>query len=163
MILIGIGANLAGRFGSPRATCEAALTALAGAGTEVEIVARSRWWRTAPVPASDQPWFINGVAAIATPLDPDALLALLHDIERDLGRVRSIPNAARVIDLDLLAYHDIVRDGPAQIPHPRLHERAFVLFPLMDITTDWRHPTLGVPVSELVARLSPTQVAEPDP
>jgi 2-amino-4-hydroxy-6-hydroxymethyldihydropteridine diphosphokinase len=108
MILIGLGANLASaEFGAPPASLEAALRMLQESG--VRIVARSRWYRSAPVPASSQPWFVNGVAAVETTLDPVALLALLHEIEARFGRVRRERNAARVLDLDLLDYAARVR------------------------------------------------------
>lgn len=160
MILIGIGANLPTRaFGTPRGACEAALRSLASAG--VRVVERSRWYKSAPVPPSDQPWFVNGVVRVETGLDPRALLALLHGIERDMGRERRAVDAPRVIDLDLLAYGDKVCDepgGPA-LPHPRLHERAFVLLPLVEIAPDWRHPASGRHVRDLIAALDAEQKA----
>lgn len=161
MILIGIGSNLAdARLGGPRDVCEAALRRLARGGAG--IVARSRWYRTAPVPVSDQPWFVNAVVAVATPLDPAGLLQELHRIESEFGRVRKIRNEARVLDLDLLAYGDLVRNGPAgpELPHPRLHERAFVLLPLRDVAPDWRHPATGEALEALIARLPSGQTAE---
>jgi 2-amino-4-hydroxy-6-hydroxymethyldihydropteridine diphosphokinase len=163
MILIGLGANLASAEGGPQATLEAALAALGQAG--VAILARSRWYRSAPVPRSDQPWFVNGVAAVGTRLAPAALLALLHQIEAAFGRERGETNAARTLDLDLLAYDDLVAsgaDGPI-LPHPRLHQRAFVLLPLAEIAPDWRHPVLGASLAALIAALPPGQDAKPLP
>ncbi len=118
-ILIGLGANLPGRWGPPRATCEAAVAALEAEG--LRVVRRSRWYESAPVPASDQPWYVNGVIAVETGLSPEALLALLHRVEARFGRERRTRNEARVIDLDLLAYGERVNDGPAPplLPHPR--------------------------------------------
>ena len=79
MVLIGIGSNVAGpRHGSPRRVCEAALAALAARGVRVRRC--SRWYRSAPLPPSDQPWFVNGVAAVDTALTPRALLARLHEV-----------------------------------------------------------------------------------
>lgn len=152
MILIGLGANLpSARFGPPRATLEAALKALEGAG--VRIVARSRWYSSAPVPPSDQPRYINGVAAVETSLSAPALLALLHRIEERFGRRRGARNAAREIDLDLLAYNDLVRNDEAPLlPHPRLAERAFVLCPICDIDPQWRHPVNGKTAAELAEK-----------
>ena len=84
---------------------------------------------------------MNGVAVVETSLPPGDLLALLHEIERRFGRERREVNAARILDLDLIAYGDLVRtDAPPLLPHPRLHERAFVLLPLADVAPDWRHP-----------------------
>ncbi|HUN45402.1 MAG TPA: 2-amino-4-hydroxy-6-hydroxymethyldihydropteridine diphosphokinase [Stellaceae bacterium] len=163
MILIGLGANLPSvALGPPPGSLEAALALLAK--DHVRVLARSRWYRSAPVPVSDQPWFINGVAAVATDLDPAALLARLHAIEAHAGRVRRERNAPRVLDLDLLAYHDRVTGagGPGpQLPHPRLHERAFVLRPLAEVAPGWRHPALGRTVEALLAALPPDQTAEP--
>jgi 2-amino-4-hydroxy-6-hydroxymethyldihydropteridine diphosphokinase len=163
MILIGLGANLASpEFGAPTASLEAALRMLQESG--VRIVARSRWYRSAPVPASSQPWFVNGVVAVETALDPTALLALLHQIEARFGRVRRERNAARVLDLDLLDYAGRVSDpaGPPPIlPHPRLGERAFVLLPLAEVAPHWRHPRSGTDVETLLAGLPPGQAAGP--
>ncbi len=162
MILIGLGANLAREaHGTPRETLEAALARLEELG--ISVVARSRWYRSAPVPPSDQPWFVNGVAAVATRLGPEALLAVLHRVEREFGRIRRARNEARVVDLDLLAYEDLVRDGGdgPTLPHPRMHERAFVLRPLAEVAPEWTHPVSGRTVAELIRDLPADQVAEP--
>ena len=163
-ILIGLGANLPSpRHGAPVATLEAAVVALAARG--LAIRARSRWWESAPVPVSDQPWYVNGVVEVETVLAPEALLALLHEIEAAFGRHRSVPNAPRVLDLDLLAYGGLVRTGPLPplLPHPRMADRAFVLYPLRDIRPDWRHPASGLGLAALIARLTPEQVVRPFP
>jgi 2-amino-4-hydroxy-6-hydroxymethyldihydropteridine diphosphokinase len=156
-ILIGIGANLPHPIhGEPRLTCEAAIVTLAGG---LRILARSPWYASAPVPVSDQPEFVNGVISVATVLGPTALLALLHGVEVQFGRVRGQPNAARTLDLDLLAFGDVVLDDPGGlvVPHPRLHERAFVLFPLRDVAPAWRHPVTGATTAQLIAALPPGQ------
>jgi 2-amino-4-hydroxy-6-hydroxymethyldihydropteridine diphosphokinase len=158
VILIGIGGNLPHPVhGPPRRTCEAALAALEAAG--VSVLARSPWYATTPVPPSDQPEFVNGLVQVATRLRPEDLLALLHRVEADFGRIRGRPNEARTLDLDLLTYGQERRtgaDGPI-LPHPRLHERAFVLLPLRDLAPRWRHPTLGRGVADLIAALPPGQ------
>lgn len=160
MIVVALGANLPSAFGAPRATCEAALAMLETRG--VRVLRCSRWYRTAPVPVSDQPWYVNAVAAVDTRLPPASLLNVLHEIEARLGRVRSVANAARVIDLDLLAYGDRVGGPPGPvIPHPRLHERAFVLLPLRDVAPDWRHPGTGARIGALIAALPLDQITEP--
>lgn len=158
MFLIGLGSNLVdGRGRRPVETCLAALERMAVRG--LAAVALSRWYETAPIPASDQPWFVNGVARIEGSLDPAAVLTLLHDIEADLGRVRSVRNAARTIDLDLLAAGDHVseRDHWPTLPHPRLGERAFVLRPLRDVAPAWRHPGNGRSIDDLLATLGDDQ------
>ena len=115
----------------------------------------SPWYRTAPVPASDQPWYVNAVAEVASELPADALLAELHAVEAAFGRARTVPNAARPIDLDLLDFHgEIAAGGPgrATLPHPRMTDRAFVLRPLADLAPDWRHPGRPAqPIEELLA------------
>lgn len=161
MILIGLGANLPHpRYGSPRQTLEAALRELERRG--VRLVARSRWYRSAPVPPSDQAWFVNGVAVVESELSPRALLELLHAVEADFGRKRRERNEARTIDLDLLVYGTRVEAGPEApiLPHPRMAERAFVILPLAELAPDWRHPVSGLTARELAATL-PEQAVEP--
>lgn len=162
MILIGLGANLSSpRHGPPRRTLEAALDRLNGEG--IGILARSRFYTSAPVPASDQPWYVNAVAEVQTGLSPAALLAALLAIESEFGRVRGTVNAARVIDLDLLAYGDRVTPADAQpaLPHPRLSGRAFVLLPLAEIAPQWHHPGTGAEVLAMIRGLPAGQTARP--
>lgn len=161
MILIGLGGNLpSATWGSPRRTLEAALDELEQRG--VRVVKLSPWYETAPVPVSDQPWFVNAVAMVATNLPPQALLGLLHDLEHGFGRVRRERWEARIIDLDLLAYDDLILPDAASwhqgagailLPHPRLHLRRFVLEPLCDIAPGWVHPVLGLTARQLLAAL----------
>ncbi len=162
MILIGLGANLPSRFGPPSATLTTALDQLER--RYVHVVRRSRWYTSAPEPVSDQPWYTNGVALVETELAPAALLEALLDVERSLGRERpaDLKNTPRTIDLDLLAYGDVVRkDQPLVLPHPRLHARAFVLLPLAEVAPGWTHPTLGRTVEELIDALPPNARALP--
>jgi 2-amino-4-hydroxy-6-hydroxymethyldihydropteridine diphosphokinase len=158
MILIGLGGNLPHElFGPPRGVIEAACAALEV--LEVKVVARSRLYYSAPVPASDQPNFVNAVAAVRTALDPNGLLRVLQTVEAAFGRVRTVRNEARTLDLDLLAYDGRVLDeDELVIPHPRLVDRAFVLLPLRDVAPDWRHPGLGRSVDELIAALPAASV-----
>jgi len=158
MIFIALGANLPSNVGPPRATLEAALRSLAQEGGD--IVARSRFYRSSPVPKSDQPDYLNAVVAIKSGLDPTALLAVLAAIETRFGRQRGARNAARSLDLDLIAYDELIRDAAPILPHPRMHERAFVLFPLAEIAPDWHHPRLRLPITALIQALPPALRAE---
>jgi 2-amino-4-hydroxy-6-hydroxymethyldihydropteridine diphosphokinase len=158
-IYIALGANLPGPAGPPRATLEAALARLEAAG--VHVVRRSRWYRSPAWPDPADPEFVNAVAEVETPLSPEALLALLHEIEAALGRRRAAPNAPRALDLDLLDHGGAVQAGPPALPHPRLHRRGFVLLPLADIAPGWRHPVSRRSVGELITALGPETSAEP--
>jgi 2-amino-4-hydroxy-6-hydroxymethyldihydropteridine diphosphokinase len=147
---VGLGSNL----GDREQTLVAAVDALrAEEGVEVEAV--SRLVETDPVGFLDQPRFLNGVAALETTLSPRALLELLLDVERRFGRSREgVPaNGPRTLDLDLVLYGGEEIDEPGlRVPHPRLHERAFVLEPLAELDPGLEIPGLG-PVQALAARL----------
>lgn len=164
LLLVAIGSNLPDRTGrSPTETCDRVVHRLA-AHSALTLESVSHWYRTAPIPASDQPDFINGVARLSGTLDPAELLMILHAIEAEAGRFRTVRNAARVLDLDLLAVGDIVVDTPNLIlPHPRLAERAFVLFPLCDVAPSWRHPLLRRTATELRDMLPPQRIEQIDP
>ena len=115
----------------------------------------SRWHATRPVPESDQPSFINGVVLLAGAAEPHPLLQALHGIEQAAGRVRTVPNAARTLDLDLLAMDDLVISTPDLVlPHPRLQHRSFVLTPLREVLPGWRHPLLRASVEELLTTVA---------
>lgn len=142
---IGLGANL----GDAAAQVEAALAALA-AEPGCTLVARSAVYRSAPLDAGG-PDYANAVAALDTGLAPHALLARLQAIEQRFGRERPYPNAPRTLDLDLLLHADAVLDTAAlTLPHPRLHQRAFVLRPLAEIA-----PGLAIPGHGTVEALLP--------
>lgn len=163
--LVAIGANLPGPGGqSPLDTCEWSLAQL-GMVPGLWLRARSRWFNSAPVPPSGQPDYVNGVARLWGSGEPHTILAQLHAIEAAAGRQRSLPNAARPLDLDLLAVDDLVIDsGPAglQLPHPRLHLRGFVLAPLADVAPEWVHPMLHRSAAELLAATDLTGVTPLD-
>ncbi|MBI4082040.1 MAG: 2-amino-4-hydroxy-6-hydroxymethyldihydropteridine diphosphokinase [Candidatus Lambdaproteobacteria bacterium] len=135
-------------------------------GRRMAVTARSRVYRTPPWGYLDQPPFLNAALAVETSLAPLPLLELLLGIERELGRVRTLPNGPRTIDLDLLLYGVggdlVVATGRLTLPHPRLHERAFVLVPLADVAPDLRHPLLGLTVRELLARVDTAGVEAVD-
>jgi len=159
---IGLGSNLGGaEFDGPRGVLEAAISEMPNMGISVKKI--SPFYESAPVPVSDQPWFVNAVAMVETPLSARDLLHNLHEIEARLGRKRRIRWEARIIDLDIIAFEAQITptagkwpDGAPKemiIPHPRLHERLFVLKPLMDISPAWVHPAMGVSVTELYGRV----------
>lgn len=174
MIFVGLGANLPSPDNNPpQTTLEAAICEMDARG--IIILRRSRWYRSAPVPPKDEnghdiPWYVNGVAAVRSELAPARLLEALHGIERDLGRTRRRRWEPRVIDLDLLAYDDLVQgpggavgaepgwhgeDAPGELvlPHGSLHLRSFVLEPLREIAPDWVHPVSGAGVAGMIAAL----------
>ena len=146
---VALGANLGDRL----ETIRSAIGDLAGLG---RIVAVSSIYETDPVGYADQPPYLNAVAALETRLDAARLLDALQVIEQHHGRVRTFPNAPRTLDLDLLLFGDDVRATELlTIPHPRLHERAFVLVPLNEIAPNVSVPGLDATVSGLLSRLGP--------
>jgi 2-amino-4-hydroxy-6-hydroxymethyldihydropteridine diphosphokinase len=159
MILLGIGANLPGPDGaSPLAACRAAAAAL-DAIPGLRLIGLSRWFLSAPVPPSGQPDYVNGVARLRGGAEPAALLAALQAIEARAGRRRGEPNAARTLDLDILAMGALCRATPDPVlPHPRMHLRVFVLAPLLDVAPDWVHPVLHRSAAALLAALPPQRV-----
>ena len=136
---VGMGANV----GDPRAQLLAAWDAI-GRLPDTLPLARSAFYRTAPIGYENQPDFLNNVGKIDTALEPHALLASLQKIERDLGRTRSFRDAPRTIDLDLLLYgNEAIDSAGLTLPHPRMHERAFVLKPLLELEPDVVIPGRG--------------------
>jgi 2-amino-4-hydroxy-6-hydroxymethyldihydropteridine diphosphokinase len=146
LVCLALGANL----GDRRATLDAAVRRLR-AEPGVRVVAVSPWYETAPVncPPGSEP-FLNGCLTLETDRSPDDLLDLCLAIEASFGRVRSIPNSPRTLDLDLLLYGDLVRtDDRLTLPHPRMLDRPFVMVPLADVATDVVHPVLKKTIREL--------------
>ncbi len=145
---IGLGANL----GDPAAALDDAITRLAAIPDTV-IAARSSYYRSAPIDATG-PEFVNAVVALDTALAPHDLLAHLQAIEQAHGRARPYRNAPRTLDLDLLLYgRQTLATPELTVPHPRLHERAFVLLPLAEIAAELQIPGLG-PLPPWLARAS---------
>lgn len=145
---VALGSNL----DDPRAQVQRGFEALA-ALPQTRLLARSRLYRTPPWGITDQPDFINAAARLETSLSPRALLDALRTIETRAGRVRGVRNGPRILDLDLLLYGGRQIDEPGLVvPHPRLHERAFVLLPLADVAPDLKVPGRGR-VHDLVARV----------
>jgi len=129
----------------------------------------SRWYKTEPLPPSDQPFYVNGVAHLAAPAgsaepEPAELLIRLQKIESRAGRVRDERNAARTLDLDIIAmgeWGQAIRTSPDPVlPHPRAHTRAFVLVPLLEVAPAWLHPVFRLTARQLLATL-PRQAVEP--
>ena len=145
---VGIGANLGPREETLRRAVD-----LLGRADGVEVVGVSELRETDPVGVVDQPPFLNGAVSVETTLSPRALLDLLVEVERSLGRVRGERWAPRVVDLDLLVYGTEVVDEPGlHVPHPRLHERRFALEPLAEMNPELEIPGRGN-VSALLAAL----------
>lgn len=150
---VALGSNL----DDPAAQLRRGLDALAALPDTV-LVRSSSFYRSAPVGYADQPDFVNAVAELRTALAPRALLDALLEIERRHGRVRDFPNAPRTLDLDIVAYGALTVSEPGlAIPHPRLHERAFVVVPLEEIAPDALLPGLGT-ARELAARVERSSV-----
>ncbi len=150
---IALGSNLPSPAGSPAQTLDAAVGRLKGIG---QVSAVSAYYETAPVGYADQPAFLNAVAVLQTSLAPSVLLEHLLSIERDFGRDRShgILNGPRTLDLDLLLYDDIVLETPTlRLPHPRMHEREFVLTPLVQVASHFLHPVFRKSMEQLLSDL----------
>jgi 2-amino-4-hydroxy-6-hydroxymethyldihydropteridine diphosphokinase len=146
---IGLGSNVGDRLGALRR----ASSLLKRKG--VEILRKSDVFETPPVGLTEQPRFLNACVLVKTSMDPQLLLAQLKEIEVALGRQDRGPWGPREIDLDILYIDDLaIRDGELEIPHPRMHERAFVLLPLSQIAPNWRHPILDKTVEELLKEVS---------
>lgn len=153
MIIIGLGSNLTTEeYMTSREILEAAIILLDDKG--VNVIEKSDYYETEPVPKSNQPWFVNSAIRVETNYNAEELLDVLHAVEKELGRVRKEKWEARIIDLDLLCYDDLVYPDPIEwkknrceelskgpiIPHARLHERDFVLIPMKDVAANWMHP-----------------------
>lgn len=179
-ILIAIGGNMPGRFGHPHLQCRKAVAALEQA-PELRALRVSGFWSSPAFPAGSGPDFVNACVCAQSDHAPDAILARLHAIEADMGRVRDARWGPRVVDLDLLAVGQVIAPDatteahwrtlpPAQqredtpdvliLPHPRMAERPFVLAPLRELAPDWRHPVTGLSVEEMWAALPADRRAE---
>ena len=129
-----------GGYGTSEALLEAALARFAEAG--LPILRRSSWWRSAAWPDPSDQEYRNGVVLVEARLEPQALIRTLFMLENQFGRERSVRNAPRTLDLDLIAHGRIVSQAhELTLPHPRAHERLFVMGPLAEIAPDWQHPS----------------------
>ena len=159
-VLIALGSNLSGGFDSSKALLEAAVARLSAVG--LRVVKRSAWWRSAAWPDPTAPDYLNGLAIVETGLGPAQVMAVLADIEREFGRERAERNAARTLDLDLIAHGRTVLAGPDLIlPHPRAAERLFVMGPLAQIAPAWRHPVSGEAAAVLARHATVGRDASP--
>ena len=147
MILIALGGNLPHLAGQPADTLKRALGELERQGVEIREV--SAFYETPAWPDPADSAFVNAVAAVKTSLQPVELLMLLHGVETDLGRLRSVVNAPRTLDIDLLDYDGRVMTEGLILPHPRMDARSFVLVPLAEIAPEWRHPVSRQSAAEL--------------
>jgi len=155
-VFLGLGSNL----GDRQTALDEALDRLEEKG--FHVTAASATWLTEPVGGVEQGWFLNRVVGGETRLSPEELLDACLETERAMGRVRGERNGPRLIDIDILLYGAERRDGPGLvIPHPRLHERRFVLEPLFEIAPTLRHPTLGLTVEELRERCPDSSEVQP--
>jgi 2-amino-4-hydroxy-6-hydroxymethyldihydropteridine diphosphokinase len=152
-IYLALGSNLGDREGNLRA----AIGSLSAAG--ISVRRESPIYETEPVGYTGQRWFLNMVLEAVTALFPMQLLNRTGKIERALGRVRTVPNGPRTIDIDILLYANAAIHTPRlEIPHPRMHERRFVLAPLADLAPDLRHPTRGRTVRQLLESAPPQKL-----
>lgn len=144
IIFLALGSNLGDRPGNLK-------QAIASLPPQMEVKAKSRVYETPPWGYEDQPMFLNQALMAKTYLEPEPLLRHIKRLEIALGRKATFRNGPRLIDIDILFYDDLVLDTPAlTIPHPRLHERGFVLLPLMDIAPDLVHPVKKKSIREMI-------------
>ncbi len=147
-IIVALGSNLPGAYGSSRELLESVLEKMPVEG--IGVLAVSQWWRSRAWPDLTDPDYLNGVAIVETNLQAEQLLTRLTQIESAYGRGRTAQNAPRPLDLDLIAYGRRRIDAPGlTIPHPRAHDRLFVMGPLAEIAPDWIHPGTGLPARRL--------------
>jgi 2-amino-4-hydroxy-6-hydroxymethyldihydropteridine diphosphokinase len=147
-VYLALGTNLGDRTANLK-------QAIASLTPQLEVKAKSGIYETPPWGFEDQPKFLNQVLKAKTYLDPEPLLKHLKRLEVALGRKESFPNGPRLIDIDILFYDDRAINTPSLvIPHPRLHERAFVLLPLMDIAPDLKHPVTQKSVREMAEQIN---------
>jgi len=152
MILIAIGSNISGPWGTPQQSVRHALLVLNQ--DSLKLVEASRLLLTAPFGKPNQPPFVNAVARIETHLPPLALLLKLHAIERLAGRRRAVRWGPRTLDLDIVDYHGLIKSsGTLILPHPGIAERIFVLKPIAELTWQWRHPVTRLTAQGMLQRL----------
>lgn len=160
VIVIGLGANLARNQSSILDGLNRAKVRLEISG--LKIVNQSSWWSSAAWPNPDDPEYLNGVVLVEPGPGPQEIMQLLQGVENEFGRQRGAANAARTLDLDLIAHGRTVLNSPALIlPHPRAAERLFVMGPLAEIAPAWRHPVLNRTAADLASAASVGRDAHP--
>lgn len=149
--IVALGSNLSGNSASPEALLEAALSELEEMGLGPFV--QSTWWGSKAWPDPHDPDFINGVAFFQTDASPRDVLAVLLGVEFKFGRTRGRAYAPRTLDFDLIAHgRTVTGDRDLILPHPRAHERLFVMGPLAEVAPSWRHPVLDETAETLAAR-----------
>jgi 2-amino-4-hydroxy-6-hydroxymethyldihydropteridine diphosphokinase len=161
-VIVALGSNLSGHYPTCQTLLEAALSRFGETG--LRVARRSRWWRSAAWPETAHPDYLNGVALVETKLGPAATLDALLMIEKAFGRERGVANAPRTLDLDLIAHGRTILDSAKlTLPHPRAHNRRFVMGPLAEIAPGWVHPVLGQTAANLARAATIGLDAEPAP
>jgi len=152
-VYLGIGSNV----GDREANLREALERLEAAG--IRVARRSSIYETEPRDLRDQPWFLNAVVEVETDLFPLQLFAHIQNVEREMGRRRLTPKGPRNIDIDILFYgRSVIDTADLQVPHPRIAQRRFVLEPLSEIASEFRHPVSGKTAREMLAAIEPQAV-----
>jgi len=152
IVYLALGSNMGNRLANLKA-------AISNLTPQMAVKKKSPVYETPPWGFTDQAAFLNQVVKVETYLKPEAFLGHLKRLEAALGRVPSFENGPRLIDIDILFFDDVIMDTlPLVIPHPRLHERAFVLVPLNDIAPDLVHPLLHKSVSELLDGMDRSEI-----
>jgi len=160
LIYLAIGSNLSGLNNeTPIQNCNLVLDTIK---KELSVKKKSSWYKSQPIPVSNQSWYVNGVIEVETEKDPLELLNFLIDLEKSFGRIRNKKNESRIIDLDIIDYNQKVLNinDKLIIPHPRMNERAFVLLPLYEINPFWTHPITNENISDLVNNVKNKQKIE---
>jgi 2-amino-4-hydroxy-6-hydroxymethyldihydropteridine diphosphokinase len=153
IVYLALGSNMGNRLANLK-------SAISNLTPQMAVKKQSPVYETPPWGFADQAVFLNQVVKVETYLKPEALLGHLKRLEAALGRVKSFENGPRLIDIDILFFDDVVLDTPPLvIPHPRLHERAFVLVPLADIAPDLVHPVLHKPVGKLLKGVDRSEIS----